>query len=506
MSKKLIIGLASLGIGLAVAGGVGGYFVADALNENKIPTNQNGEITSQVDITDYNLPEEFNYVSYTIYDISDKFAMFSSSSVGSYLLNKETKDFTFFNSSSVSTYSQVVNGNMYFWLTNLNLFKVDIETGKYEIVSLNSGVAFTSLSFMGYSGDKIVIKGSSNATGSLEYYFAIYNTLSGECEVIEISNTQYNYTTDCFDLGNYFYFTRTYDVSSSSSGTYSSYLYNKESKQMITIESYYLLNDDTYIVKENKMYAIMRNGSSISLCSVDLTNGEVSVLQSSMSSSGKMFELEKGFVYAYQKTINSNTYSSIYAYYTSYEDDSVVKIGYEDDDNTYIIAYYIEGHLLFAPRTDSSSNRYGRVAIFNEEIKKLETIYTSLVSSSSASYCNVYEFDGEYYISSDNDNFAKMTFNDNGDISFKNLTLKTNPTYTKYQVGEKKYIIEDNGLKYYDFKNDIYKSLKSVSSSSSCDVVQLDIKDNIATIYASNNVKYEFNLETLTFKAVAYWE
>ena len=99
-----------------------------------------------------------------------------------------------------------------------------------------------------------------------------------------------------------------------------------------------------------------------------------------------------------------------------------------------------------------------------------------------------------------------MTFNDNGEISFKNLTLKTNPTYTKYQVGEKKYIIEDSGLKYYDFENDIYKSLKSVSSSSSCDVVQLDIKDNIATIYASNNVKYEFNLETLTFKAVAYWE
>ena len=61
-------------------------------------------------------------------------------------------------------------------------------------------------------------------------------------------------------------------------------------------------------------------------------------------------------------------------------------------------------------------------------------------------------------------------------------------------------------LNLYKDENDIYKSLKSVSSSSSCDVVQLDIKDNIATIYASNNVKYEFNLETLTFKAVAYWE
>ncbi len=155
MSKKLIIDLASLGIGLAVAGGVGGYFVAGALNENKIPTNQNGEITSQVELTDYNLPEEFNYVSYTIYEINDKFAMFSSSSVGSYILNKETKDFIFFNSSSISEHSEIINENMYFWLSNYNLFKFNVITGAYETVSLNSGVAFTNLSFIGYSGDNI---------------------------------------------------------------------------------------------------------------------------------------------------------------------------------------------------------------------------------------------------------------------------------------------------------------------------------------------------------------
>lgn len=506
MSKKLIIGLASLGIGLAVAGGVGGYFVADALNENKIPTNQNGEITSQVDITDYNLPEEFNYVSYTIYEINDKFAMFSSSSVGSYILNKETKDFIFFNSSSISEHSEIINENMYFWLSNYNLFKFNVNTGAYETVSLNSGVAFTNLSFIGYSGDNIILKGSSNATSSLEYYFAIYNTMSGDCEVVEISNSQYNYTTNCLDLGNYFYFTRIYDLSSGSTSTYSSYLYNKESKQLTTIDSYYLLDEDTFIVKENKMYAAMRNGTSTSLCNVNLTNGQVSVLQSSISTNGKFSELTKGFVYSYQMTLNNNGYSSSYAYYTSYEDGSVIKIGYEDDDSIYMLTYNIEGHLLFSPRTDNSSNRYGRIAIFNEETKKLETIYTALVSSSSNSYCMIYEFDGKYFASSDNDNFAKIAFGENGEISFKKLNLKTNPTYTKYQVGEKKYIIEDSGLKYYDFENDIYKSLKSVSSSSSCDVVQLDIKDNIATIYASNNVKYEFNLETLTFKAVAYWE
>ena len=504
MSKKFIIGMAGLGIGLAAIGGIGGYFLSGAINK-QLPTNQS-DVIEEINMTDFNLPEEFNYVSYTLYDINDKFAMFSSSSVGCYLLNKETKEFSFFNSSSVSNRSKIVNGNMYFWLTNYNLFKFDVTTGVYETISLNSGVAFTNLSFIGYSGNNMILKGSSNGTGSTKYYFAIYNTISGNCEVIEISSSQYSYITDCFDLGNYFYFTRVYDSSSGSTSTYSSYLFNKESKQLTTIESYYLVDEDSLVVKENKMYAVMRNGSSTSLCTVNLTNGGVTVLQSSVSMSGKIFELEKGFVYSYQMTLNNSSYSSVYAYYTSYEDDSVVKIGYEDEDNLYMITYNIEGHLLFSPRTDSSSSRYGRIAIFNEETKKLETIYTALVSSSSSSYCMIYEFDGEYFVSSDNDNFAKLIIGENGEISFKKLNLKTNPTRNKYQISEHKYIIEDDGLKYYDFENDIYKSLKSNGSSSYCVVEKLDIKDNIATIYASNNVKYEFNLDTLTFKAVAYWE
>ena len=502
MSKKLIFGMAGLGIGLAVAGGVGGYFLSNAINKQIPTTTQNS--TEELEITDYNLPEEFNYLSYTLYDINDKYAMFSSSSVGSYLLNKETKNFSFFNSSAVSSHSELINGKMYFWLTNYNIFKFDAETGVYETISLNSGIAFTNLSFIGYSGDNIILKGASSATGSSNYYFAIYNTVDGKCDIIEISSSQYNYTTDCFDLGNYYYFTRMYTTSSSSSSTYSSYLYNKETKQLITIESYYLVDEDSFVVKDNKLYAVLKNGTATSLCSVNMASGEVSVLES-VSTSGRIFELSKGFVYSYEMKVNNSSYSSIYAYYTSYEDDSVVKIGYEDDDNIYMLSYYINGKLIFSPRTDTSSYRYGRLAIFNEETKKLETIYTALVSSSSYSHCMIYEFNGEYFVSSDNANFAKMTFGDNGEIEFKKLNLKANPNYTKYQIGENKYIIEDGGLNYYDFENDIYKTLKS-DGSTNCDVVKIDIDDNIVTIYASNNVKYEFNLSTLTFKAVAYWE
>ena len=66
----------------------------------------------------------------------------------------------------------------------------------------------------------------------------------------------------------------------------------------------------------------------------------------------------------------------------------------------------------------------------------------------------IYEFGGEYFVSSDNDNFAKLIISKNGEISFKKLNLKTNPTRTKYQIAEHKYIIEDSGLKYLEENDD----------------------------------------------------
>ncbi len=501
MSTKLVLGMAGLGICLAVAGGVGGFFIHDTIN-NQIPTtSQVEENTETFDATDYNLPEDLYYTSYTIYDISDKYSLFSSSSVGCYLLNKETKEFTFFNSSSVSSCSDNINDNVYLWMTNYTLFKFNIETGNHEVISLSSEVVLTSMSFIGSCDGNLFIKGSSNATSSYKYYFAIYNTISGECEIVEITSTQYSYSNYCYDLGNYYFLTRTYS-SSSSTTTISSYLYNKESKEMITIQSYYLLNENSFVVRDDKMYAVMRYGTSTSICSVNLTDGAVTVLQSSVTTAGQVFELSKGFVYSYQMSVNASSYTLVYAYYVSFEDDSVVTVGYEDSDATYMLTYNIEGQLLFSPRTDSSSNRYGKLAIFNEDTKYLETIYTSLVTSTSGSHCFIYEFNGEYFVSTDSTNFAKMTVSDNGEISFTDLTLSTNPTKTSYEIGNGKYIFEDSGLKYYDFENDIYKSLKSTS----CTIVDISIEGNIVTIYTSDNVKYEFNLDTLAFKAVAYWE
>ena len=504
MGKGLIIGLAGLGIGLAVAGGVGGYFIADAQNK-EIP--KNNEMTTETTVEeevafcDYNFPEEFNYVSHSVYDIGENFALFSSSSVGSYLLNKETKDFTFFNSSYVSTYSKEINGSVYFWLANNNLFKFDVKQGNYEVVALNSGVAFSNLSFIGYSGNTLLLKGYSSLSSSSTYHLVAFDTEKGQSQVFDITNTQYNYADVCLDLGETYYLTRIYDISTSSSSVCSSYLFNKESKDCITISDYYLYGKSLYKVKGTKMYAVLRNSTTNFLCSIDTTDGTMTVLQTSFSGNGKFFDCENGTIYSYQRELgNSGYYSSIYAYYISFEDDSVTKIGYEDE-SPYCCTYVINDKLVFSPQT-TTTNKYGRLALFNEETKQLETIFTALVSSSNSSSCTIYEFNGKYYVSSDNSNFAVMEVTESGNFIFKKINLKCSLNATKYDLGENRYVFASEGIKFYDFDNDIYKSL----TSSSISVVDLTVEDNIVIIYASNNVKYEFNLTTLSFKAVAYWQ
>lgn len=207
MEKKLIVGLAGLGIGLAVAGGVGGYFIANSTKEQK----EENAVVAQEDFTDYNLPAEFNYVSYTLYDISENFSMFSSSSLGMYLLNKETKEFSFFNSSYISASGAVsdeVNGFKYLWLNNKNLFKINTKTGDYEIVSLNSGVAFTYLYFIGHDGNRIFIKGNGSSN---DYYFLVFDTEKYESDVYSITWSSYYDVDLAIDLGDYYFLAKSYN-------------------------------------------------------------------------------------------------------------------------------------------------------------------------------------------------------------------------------------------------------------------------------------------------------
>jgi hypothetical protein len=171
------------------------------------------------------------------------------------------------------------------------------------------------------------------------------------------------------------------------------------------------------------------------------------------------------------------------------------------------LSYIIDGKLLICPQT-TTSNRYGTIAVFNESTKSLETIFTALVSSSSSSYsyCTIYEFNGKYYVSADGSNFALMTKNKDGEFEFKTINLKCNLTSTKYKLDDDKYLFVDNGIKYYDFATDTYKVLLSGNSSNSYSIKDLSVDGDIVTIYVDNNVKYEFNLKSLTFKAVAYWQ
>ncbi len=504
MSKGLIIGLASLGIGLAIAGGVGGYFINDAISKKnvQIPNITTDDEGTIYELKDYNFPEEFNYVSHTVYDIGDKFALFSSSTIGSYVLNKETKSFKFFNSSNVSSHSEIVNGYKYFWLSNNNLFKFNIETGEYEIVSMNSGVAFSSLTFIGNTETHMFMKGyNSSAVSGTSYYVVDFDTEKGQSEVYSITSSESYNIDSCIDLGDYLWTTKVY-ANLSSSSTASSYIFNKKSKEKHTLESSMLYREGNYIIKDKKLYAQLKRSSTTEICSVDLTSGEISTIQTLTYTGGTIFQLKKGFLYCYYMNVNSSSYSSTTAYYVSFEDDSATQIQ-TGSSSSYCIAYVVNDKILISPSSSSSGSKNGTLATFDEDSKTLTTIFTALVTSSSSYQCNIYRFEDRYYVSADGSNFALMQIEANGEFSFKNINLKVRPTADSVKLAENKYLYISDGIKYYDFETDMYKSL---ASSSSLKVKDVQVNGNIAIIYASNHIKYEFNMESLSFKTIAYWE
>lgn len=494
MKKGLIIGMAGLGVGLAVAGGVGGYFISDSIKETPIKNDNVSEITSY---TDYNLPEDFNYASFTRYDIGENFAMFSSSSVGTYLLNKKTKDFTFFSDSVVSSASKEMNGYKYFWFINDYLFEFNIKTGEYKVVTLGFKVSLSYIDFFGCSDNSVFMIVRSIDS---DCYFLAYDATKETCDVYEINNSIYNSSSDCFDLGDYYYLTRTY--SSSSSSTYGSYLLNKESKEIVTVSDCYLYYSSSYFVKNSKMYAVMRKSSSATLCAVDLSSGSVEVLMSSVNNSGgKFFEYEKGVVFSSIAGFNSSSYAYYYAYYISFEDDSVSEIKL-NSESVKCLAHIVNGKLVFSPYC---SDKYGKLALLNEETLELDVIYTATKSSSSSGVtCLFYEFNEKLYVSSDSTNFYSVTIGESGEFEFNRISIKCKPsTIHKYEIAENRYIFDDSGLAYYDFETDTYKVLLS---SSSLSIKEISVDDSVVTLYVSNNIKYEFNLNTLSIKAVGYWE
>ena len=87
-------------------------------------------------------------------------------------------------------------------------------------------------------------------------------------------------------------------------------------------------------------------------------------------------------------------------------------------------------------------------------------------------------------------------------MEFTEISLVKPITSISYAVGDNQYIFSGNeDIFYYDFESDIYKQL--VDSAS---VVELSNDGKIVTIYADDGIKYEFNTETLSCKAVAIWE
>lgn len=507
MSKKTIIGMAALGIGAAIIGGVGGHYISQVCKP-KPPITQ--VTPGDASFKDYDLPDEFAYISYTAYDVGEKFALLSSSSLGTYLLDKEANKTTFFDTSYISTYSQEINGKTYFWLSNKILFSLEKNTGVRENISLGTGISFDSLSFIGNNGNTLFLKGYP--TGS-KYYFFTYNIDEEKSTVFELTNNQYSYANVCIELGNFYLLT--YSETNSSSTSRDMLVVDKTSGEISTISSHVLsqpFDSGSYFYDEEttKLYGVFKNGSSNYFGVANLSEpsaGVTKVLSSSvyLSYSGSYYKIQKQANGVMFMVVGSKSVGSAPTSYATYVSAEGVATRLTYNNSTSISCFEVDGKNIFGLETVSNgSDRFAKLATFNEETMTFDIIYTEPVGDSNPHGCVVVEIDGQMYVrsgSSSSYKYAKMTNTDDG-FEFTNITLTGSTSGKRFEIGEGKFIFIEQAS-YYDFKNDVYKKLISGNSIS---IVDITMEKDIVTIYASNNVKYEFNTKTMAFKAVAYWE
>lgn len=509
LKTGLVIGGVSLAV-LALAGGLSAFFIGNNKNDNKTPIDTGSSVTDKIDFAEYNLPDEFNFATYSVYKISDKFDLFSSSDIGTYILNEETKNIEFFRSSRISaTYDEVINGFKYFWFSDNTLIRFNVETGESENVMLNSGVSFNTIRFVGHEDNLLYVAGHTSGSPS-DYYFVVFDIETNTSEVFELTSAQYNSARRLVDLGDYYYLG--YDVINDSSYTGNSILINKTTKEVKIVSGGTLAGKYyDYILRENKLYGIFRDSSTSTgagfLGSLDLSTATLTEIKSAGYSGCAITGLENGLVVYYPS--NSNTGSMTWStkpYYMKYSDETITDI-YLGSSSSSIGVYNVNGKLLFSPNSSNNSN-YACLAEFNEETLTLDKVYTESVASGSGDYVYIKKLNDKYYAYSGssvvNYRYAEIEFLENGDINFKSISLRGS-TSIDYKIKDNVYLFESSGLiTYYDFATDTYRSLKSLGSGDSIEEIQ--IEDNLVYIYASDNMKYELNLDTITFKAVAYWE
>ncbi len=510
-SNKLKTGLAIGGVSLAVlalAGGLSAFFIGNNKNDNKTPIGTGSTVTNKVDFAEYNLPDDFNFASFSVYNISDKFTIFTSSNIGTYILNEETKNFEYVSSSYIPSYSDdidldVINNCKYFWFADYSLNRINIETGKFEKIDLNLTHNPTNLEILGSQGSLMYFK--HYASGISNYTFAVLNT-ENNVVVSEFSldnSTQYNYVDRVFDLGDYY-------LCCPATGTsiYGSLLINKSSSTVISVTNATLFSKN-YVVKDNSLYGVFKvSSSAYAFGKIDLSTGVFTNISSYNSANAEIKELEHGLLifksYPVSNLFNiSNSYSYSQSLYYDFDDETTTSVKYGSAVS--FLTYYVNDVVFYSISSSDNNNR-SALAIFNEDTLSLDIVYSSLSSSSSSNSVIVTELKGKYYVydrTSGTSSISEIEFLDDDTYKFNKLSISG--TIDKgFEVKDKIFLFESNrGVCYYNLETDVYKRLLENSEVS---INEIQVEDNLVYIYCDNNIKYELNLDTITFKAVAYWE
>lgn len=501
-SNKLKTGLAIGGISLAVlalAGGLTTFLVSK--NKNVEIDNKPG-VSQEVDYTEYNLPDEFNYVSVNRVELNDNFSLFYSSSVGTYLLNENTKEFKFLNSNYVSSY--YVNGDKAYIVFNNNKIH-ELDLISVDFISLDSVMSamtrdFNSLTFLGVIDDNMIFKGSytaqSGSSGVTKYVLEIFNMTASSINEIELENaTMSSNIKYVFDVGDYYWFTYVYDNSSSSSRD--SYFVNKETFELNTIEGYYAYSSNgNFVVKDNYLYAYLRKSTSRILGKVDLSSFAVTeLLTSSVPSS--MIDVGSGILFGNEVKVNNTSYSTGYCKYLSYTDSTLTSIGDITDSSGYFVR--VNGRIFVM------SSNHDNVYVYNEQGSTFDTLIT-FNHYSGSNLKTIVDFNGTYFIGNTNAGFFKLIFGDDGSISTQKSEFNFDGGYNSVNIKDNKYLFIDKNYAYVSYYDVDLDMEVEICNSSSYGVSSYEITDNYVYIYCDNHLKYEFDLNKLITKTVAYWE
>ena len=503
MRKKFIIGMTALGLGAALAGGVGGYFIGEAIKQ---PAKDSSAIVEE--IKEYDLPEDLANVSYTEYEIGDNYALLSSSAVGAYLLDKINNKTTFVISSYVSDYSQEVGGKVYFWMNNGTAFSIDTTTGEKININFETDAEIETVKFLNSNetNNLFLIETIRKNNSSLSYYLVVYGIESGANQKFLITNTILNLDT-CVEFGDYYFLT-----SDNVRTTVNPIIINKSTQNVSTLSYYTLYNpldSRGYYFDEgtNKLYGLFKtsNSSSYYVGVVKLDEatgsklGSTSITDSILESSNTHLNIKK-FTDGLLFNIVCSSYQTNVTYVSS--EDIATELKYNNVSQFY--TYDVLGHVVYSTQA-SSSNYYAQLLEFNDETKQLEAIYTEPEGSTQQHRCTIYSFNEKFYVQSGYNpayRYAQITVTEDNKLEFTAISLVKPITSISYAVGDNQYIFSGNeDIFYYDFESDIYKQL--VDSAS---VVELSNDGKIVTIYVDDGIKYEFNTETLSCKAVAIWE